>query len=160
EKKYSRIKDFVPLANIDDIVFGGWDVYNDNVFEAALNAKVLEPMMLHAVKDELKQIKPMKAVFDQSYVANLDGTHIKEATQKTLLAKVLMDDIENFKEANDCKRIVIVWCGSTEKYIEVNEVHKSIEAFEEGLLNNDPAISPSMIYAYAAIKLGIPFMNG
>jgi myo-inositol-1-phosphate synthase len=155
-----KIKDFVPLAELNDIVFGGWDVYNDNVFEAASKAKVLEPMLLHAVKPELERIQPMKAVFDRSYIQNLDGQHIKQAATKADLAKMVMDDIENFKEANDCTRIVIVWCGSTEKYMEVSEAHETIEAFEEALQSNDPAISPSMIYAYAAIKLGVPFMNG
>jgi myo-inositol-1-phosphate synthase len=155
-----KIKDFVPLADLNDIVFGGWDVYNDNVFEAAAKAKVLEPMLLHAVKAELEKIQPMKAVFDKSYVANLDGEHIKQAATKADLAKLVMDDIENFKEANDCSRVVIVWCGSTEKYIQASEVHETIESFEEGLTNNDPSISPSMIYAYAAIRLGVPFMNG
>ncbi|WP_242916199.1 inositol-3-phosphate synthase [Pontibacter liquoris] len=160
ENRFPKIKDFVPLASLEDIVFGGWDLYNDNVFEAAMNARVLEPMMLHAVKAELEAIKPMKAVFDKSYVANLDGQHVKQEATKADLAKAVMDDIENFREANDCSRLVMVWCGSTEKYIEVSEVHQTIEAFEEGLQANDPAISPSMIYAYAAIKLGIPFMNG
>ncbi|WP_210463588.1 inositol-3-phosphate synthase [Rufibacter roseolus] len=160
ENRYPKIKEFVPLADLNDIVFGGWDVYSDNVFEAAMKAKVLEPMMLHAVKAELEAIKPMKAVFDKAYIANLDGDHIKEAATKADLAKALMDDIENFKEANDCARLVMVWCGSTEKYIEESEVHQSIEVFEAGLQNNDPAIAPSMIYAYAAIKLGVPFMNG
>jgi myo-inositol-1-phosphate synthase len=160
ENRYPKIKDFVPLADLNDIVFGGWDVYADNVFEAAMKAKVLEPMMLHAVKAELEAIKPMKAVFDRSYVSNLDGDHIKQADTKADMAKAVMDDIENFKDANDCTRVVMVWCGSTEKYIEPTHVHQSIEAFEEGLLNNDPAISPSMIYAYAAIRLGVPFMNG
>jgi myo-inositol-1-phosphate synthase len=160
EDRYPKIKDFVPLADLTDLVFGGWDVYSDNVFEAAMKAKVLEPMLLHAVKAELERIKPMRAVFDRSYVANLDGKHVKEEPTKYELAKCLMDDIENFKEANDCARMVVVWCGSTEKYIEASEVHETIEAFEEGLRANDPAISPSMIYAYAAIKLGVPFMNG
>jgi len=160
ENRNPKIKDFVPLADLNSIVFGGWDVYSDNVFEAAINAKVLEPMMLHAVKAELEAIKPMKAVFDRSYAANLDGDHIKQAATKTELAKMVMDDIENFKEAHDCSRIVMVWCGSTEIYLEPSAVHDTIESFEAGLENNDPAIAPSMIYAYAAIKLGIPFMNG
>jgi myo-inositol-1-phosphate synthase len=160
ENYYPKIKDFVPLADLNDIVFGGWDVYNDNVFEAAAKAKVLEPMLLHAVKAELEKIQPMKAVFDRSYVANLDGEHIKNAATKADLAKMVMDDIENFKDANDCSRIVIVWCGSTERYMQASEVHETIESFEDGLQNNNPAISPSMIYAYAAIKLGVPFMNG
>ncbi len=160
ENRYPKIKDFVPLADLNDIVFGGWDVYSDNVFEAALNAKVLEPMMLHAVRAELEKVKPMKAVFDKTYITNLDGDNIKQAATKADLAKMVMDDIENFKEANDCSRIVMVWCGSTEKYIEASDVHETIESFEEGLQNNNTLISPSMIYAYAAIKLGVPFMNG
>ena len=160
ENRYPKIKDFVPLVDLENIVFGGWDVYSDNVFEAATKAKVLEPMLLHAVKSELEAIKPMKAVFDRSYVSNLDGQHVKQAATKFDLAKALMDDIENFRDANDCARVVIVWCGSTEKYIEAGEVHETIESFEDGLRNNDPSISPSMIYAYAAIKLGVPFMNG
>jgi myo-inositol-1-phosphate synthase len=160
ENRYPKIKDFVPLTDLNNIVFGGWDVYSDNVFEAASHAKVLEPMLLHAVKPELEAIKPMKAVFDKSYVSNLDGNHIKEAATKWDLAKMTMDDIENFREANDCARVVLVWCGSTEKYIEISAVHETIESFEQGLKDNDPNIAPSMIYAYAAIKLGVPFMNG
>ena len=160
ENRFPKIKDFVPLTDLNNIVFGGWDVYSDNVFEAASNAKVLEPLLLHAVKPELEAIKPMKAVFDRTYVSNLDGQHVKEAATKWDLAKMAMDDIENFKEANDCARLVMVWCGSTEKYIEVSAVHETIESFEEGLKANNPAISPSMIYAYAALKLGVPFMNG
>ncbi|HYK56610.1 MAG TPA: inositol-3-phosphate synthase, partial [Flavisolibacter sp.] len=160
ENRYPKIKDFVPLTDLNNIVFGGWYVYSDNVFEAASHAKVLEPMLLHAVKPELEAIKPMKAVFDKSYVSNLDGNHIKEAATKWDLAKMTMDDIENFRDANDCARVVLVWCGSTEKYIEVSAVHETIESFEQGLKDNDPNIAPSMIYAYAAIKLGVPFMNG
>lgn len=160
ENRYPLIKDFVPLANLNNIAFGGWDVYTDNVYEAAMNAKVLEPALLQSIKPELEAIVPMKAVFDREYVKNLDGKHIKQAATKLELAKAVMDDIENFRDANDCNRVVIVWCGSTEKYIEESAVHETIESFEEGLLNNDPAISPSMIYAYAAIKLGVPFANG
>jgi myo-inositol-1-phosphate synthase len=160
ENRYPLIKDFVPLAELNNIAFGGWDVYADNVYEAAMNAKVLEASLLQSIKPELEAIKPMKAVFDKSYVKNLDGTHIKTAATKYDLAKEVMNDIENFKEANDCSRVVIVWCGSTEKYIEESAVHQTIESFEEGLRNNDPAISPSMIYAYAALTLGVPFANG
>ena len=160
EDRYPLIKDFVPLADLNNIAFGGWDVYTDNVYEAAMNAKVLDAPLLQSIKPELEAIVPMKAVFDKSYVKNLDGKHIKEADTKYELALAVMDDIENFREANDCNRIVIVWCGSTEKYIEESDVHQNIESFEEGLRNNDPAIAPSMIYAYAAIKLGVPFANG
>lgn len=160
ENRYPLIKDFVPLAPLQDVVFGGWDVYSDNVYEAAMNAKVLEASLLNAIKPELEAIKPMKAVFDKSYVKNLDGTHIKQASTKWDLANEVINDIENFKTANGCDRVVIVWCGSTEKYIEQSAVHETIESFEAGLKNNDPAISPSMIYAYAAIKIGIPYANG
>ncbi|MEO6313952.1 MAG: inositol-3-phosphate synthase [Chitinophagaceae bacterium] len=160
ENRFPKIKEFVPLADLNDIVFGGWDVYEDNVFEAASKAKVLEPLLLHAVRTELEAIKPMKAVFDKSYIKNLDGTHVKKASSKYALAEALKDDIENFKDFHGLDRLVIVWCGSTEKYIEASDVHASIASFEEGLRNSDPAIAPSMIYAYAAIKLGIPFMNG
>lgn len=160
ENRYPLIKEFVPLVELDNIAFGGWDVYSDNVYQAAVNAKVLEPGLLESIKPELEAIVPMKAVFDKSYVKNLDGKHIKHAATKYDLALAVMDDIENFRDANDCNRVVIVWCGSTEKYIEETEVHQSIESFEEGLRNNDPAIAPSMIYAYAALKLGVPFANG
>src|SRR5207237_5092345 len=128
------------------------DLNKDNVFETAKKAKVLEQKLQHAVREELEDIKTMNAVFDRSYVPNLNGHHVKEERTKAELAKCLMDDIENFKEANDCSRVVVVWSGSTERYFEASEVHQTIEAFEEGLQNNDPAIAPSMIYAYAAIK--------
>jgi len=160
ENRYPKIKDFVPLADLQDLVFGGWDVYSDNVFEAALKAKVLDPMLLHAVRPELEAIKPMQAVFDRAYVSNLDGDHVKQAATKADLARAVMEDIESFREANDCARVVMIWCGSTEKYMEPSAVHTCLELFEAGLQNNDPAISPSMIYAYAAIKLGVPFLNG
>lgn len=160
ENRYTLIKDFVPLAPLQDVVFGGWDVYSDNVYEAAMNAKVLESSLLNAIKPELEAIKPMKAVFDKSYVKNLDGTHIKQAATKWDLANEVINDIENFKTAHGCDRVVIVWCGSTERYIEQSAVHETIESFEAGLKNNDPAISPSMIYAYAAIKIGVPYANG
>lgn len=160
ENRYPLMKDFVPLAALNDIAFGGWDVYADNVYEAAMNAKVLEPSLLNAIKPELEAIVPMKAVFDKAYIRNLDGKHVKQATTKYDLAREVMNDIENFRDANDCSRVVIVWCGSTEKYIEESDVHQTIETFEAGLHNNDPSISPSMIYAYAAIKLGVPFANG
>ena len=160
DDRTARIKDFVPLAELSDLVFGGWDVYEDNVFEAARKAKVLEPMLLHAVKDELEAIQPMPAVFDRRYVPNLDGTHVKQAATKTELAQALMDDIESFKEAHDCPRVVVVWTGSTEVYLEPSAVHQTLGAFEAGLQANDPAIAPSMIYAYAALRLGVPFLNG
>ncbi|XZF15152.1 inositol-3-phosphate synthase [Chitinophagaceae bacterium MMS25-I14] len=160
ENRYPMIKDFVPLAGLNDIVFGGWDVYDDNVYEAAVNAKVLEPALLHSIKEELQQLKPMKAVFDHEYVKNLDGNNIKEETNKWELAKALMKDIEDFKANNNCDRLVMVWCASTEKYLELSDIHQTIEAFEAALKANDERISPSMIYAYAAIRMGVPFANG
>ncbi len=160
ENRYPKVKDFVPLADLHDVVFGGWDVYEDNVYKAAVHAKVLDKELLEAIKPELEVIKPMKAVFDKSYIQNLDGTNVKTAATKYELALQVMQDIRNFQKENNCSRVVMVWCGSTEKYIEETAIHATIESFEEGLKNNDPLIAPSMIYAYAAIKLGVPFANG
>jgi len=160
EKKEPKIKDFVPLAALEDLVFGGWDVYEDNVYEAAMNARVLDANLLRDVKEELQAIKPMRAAFDRNYVKNLDGKFVKDIDNRYELALAVIDDINNFKADNNCDRIVLVWCGSTEIYFEPSEVHNSLAAFEQGLRDNDPRIAPSMIYAYAALKLGIPFANG
>jgi myo-inositol-1-phosphate synthase len=160
ENRYPKVKDFVPLADLNDIVFGGWDVYEDNVFDAAMNARVLDANLLRDVRKELEAIKPMKAAFDKRYVKNLQGTHIKESTTKWDMALEVMEDIKNFKKENNCNRIVLVWCGSTEIYHEASDVHETLTAFEQGLKDNDNRIAPSMIYAYAALSLGIPFANG
>ena len=160
EDRNPKIKDFVPLAGLNDIVFGGWDVYDDNVYEAAIEAKVLDRYLVESLKDELQLIKPMTAVFDKKYVRNLDGQHIKTGETKMDLAEQLMEDMRRFKADNNCDRLVIVWCASTEAYIEASDVHKTVESFEEGLHNNDERIAPSMIYLYAALKMGIPFANG
>jgi len=160
ENRFPKVKDFVPLADLNDIVFGGWDVYEDNVFDAAMNAKVIDANILREVRTELEAIKPMKAAFDKNYVKNLVGTHIKEAANKYELALEVIEDIKNFQKDNNCSRAVMVWCGSTEIYLEVSDVHKTIEAFEQGLKDNDPLIAPSMIYTYAALKTGVPFANG
>ncbi|GAA3964208.1 inositol-3-phosphate synthase [Pedobacter ginsengiterrae] len=160
EKKEPKIKDFVPLANLENLVFGGWDVYEDNVYEAALNARVLDANLLRDVREELQAIKPMRAAFDRNYVKNLTGTHVKQTENRYELAQEVMEDIKNFKSENNCDRIVLVWCGSTEIYFEPSAVHESLGAFEQGLRDNDPLIAPSMIYAYAALKLGVPFANG
>lgn len=154
------IKDFVPLASLEDIVFGGWDLFEDNAYEAAMHAEVLDKDLLNELKDDLEQIKPMKAVFDKNYVKKLDGSHVKSAATKMELAEALMEDIKNFKEENNCERLAMVWCGSTEIYIEESDVHSSLEKLEEGLRNNHPDIAPSMIYAYAAVKMGVPYANG
>ena len=159
ENRYPKIKEFVPLADLNDIVFGGWDVYSDNVYEAAVNAAVLEPGLLNSVKAELESIKPMKAAFDKNYAKNLDGTHVKTGTRLEM-ANELMEDIKNFQEQNGLDRVVVLWCGSTEIYFEESDVHQSIVAFEAGLAADDKLIAPSMLYAYAALKLGVPFVNG
>jgi myo-inositol-1-phosphate synthase len=154
------IKDFIGLPGLDDLVFGGWDIFEDNAYEAAKNAGVLENELLDQIKDELSAITPMPAVFDKTYVKKLDGTNVKSGGTKFEYAQMLMDDITRFKEENNCDRLVMVWCGSTEIFLEPGPVHASIEAFEEGMKNDDPGIAPSMIYAYAAAKMGIPYANG
>ena len=160
ENRNPLIKDFVPLQGLSEIVLGGWDIYEDNAYEAAMHASVLDKDLLEELKSELQEIKPMKAVFDKQYVKRLEGSHVKQAGSKMDLAEAVMDDIRRFKEEKGCNRVVMIWCGSTEIYIEEGEVHSSIEKFEEGLRTNHPDIAPSMIYAYAAIKMGVPYANG
>ena len=152
------VKDFVPLAKLDDLVFTGWDIFEDNVYESAAHAEVLDKETLAKLKPYLETIKPLPAVFDQHYVKRLHGTHVKKGKNKLDLAQQLMTDIQNFKKTVD--RVVMIWCGSTEIFLEPSAVHESIEAFEKGLENNDPGIAPSQIYAYAALKEGVPFANG
>lgn len=154
------IKEIVPLQDIKKVAFGGWDIFEDNMYEAAVHAGVLDINLLNKLKSPLSKIQPMKAVFDKNYVKKLNGTHVKKARTKMSLAKAVMNDIKKFKEENKCDRLVMVWCGSTEIYIEEGPVHKSLKAFEDGLKNNHDAIAPSMIYAYAALKMGIPYANG
>ena len=160
ENRHPKIKDFVPLAELSDIEFGGWDVYEDNVYQAAVKAAVLDKSLLDTVRPELEALVPMKAAFDKRYVKNLDGTHVKEYTTKFDLAGQVIDDIRAFKAERGCSRLVMVWCGSTEIYHEFTEVHNSLAAFEDALRANDEHIAPSMIYAYAALKEGVPFVNG
>ncbi len=160
ENRNPRIKEFIPLPELENLVFGGWDIFEDNIYESAINAEVLDKELLNQIRPELEQIKPMKAVFDKKFVKNLDGPNVKKAANKMELAEALMEDIRRFKEENGCDRLVIIWCGSTEIYISSGAVHQTIESFEEGLRNNDPDIAPSMIYTYAAIKMGIPYANG
>lgn len=154
------VKDFVPLANLEDMVFGAWDPFPDNAYEAALKAGVLEGRHLEPLKEELTALKPMPAVFDKTYVSKLNGTHVKTAKTKWDLAQQLKEDIIQFQEKSGCKRLNIIWCASTEAFRTTGKVHSSLEEFEKGLKNNDPEIPPSMIYAYAALQLGIPFSNG
>ncbi len=154
------IRDYVPLATLDDLVFGGWDVFEDDAYVAASRAGVLEGHLLEQLGEELRAIKPMTAVFEQEYVKNLHGDHIKTGTSKWDLAEQLNADIDKFAEDNGCDRLVAVWCGSTEVYREPGAVHQSLEAFEQGLRDSDPTIAPSQIYAYAMLKQGIPMANG
>jgi len=154
------IKDFVPLAGLDDLVFGGWDIYEDTAYEAAANARVLEAPQLEKLKEPLSKIKPMKAVFDQEYVKRIRGPNVKEGGSKMDKAEMLMDDIRDFQEANGVSRSVMIWCGSTEVFHRPAAVHQTLKDFECGLMKNDPEIAPSQIYAYAALKSGIPFANG
>jgi len=160
EKRVPRIKDFIELANIEDLVFGGWDIFEDNVYEAALNAGVLEKGLLDQVRPDIEVIKPMKAVFDQKYVKKLSGTNVKHAKTKYDHAQLLQEDIHNFKETHKLNRLVGIWCGSTEIFMKPDPVHDTIESFEKALKENHPAIAPSMIYAYAFIMAGVPYANG
>jgi myo-inositol-1-phosphate synthase len=160
DKRVPMIKDFVPLTGLEDLVFGGWDIFDEDAYQSALTAGVLEKELLDKIRPELEAVKPMKGVFDKEYVKKLDGTYIKSGKSKWDLAQMLIEDMEKFKDENKCDRLVIVWCGSTEIFLKQGSVHQSLEAFEKGLKSNDPGIAPSMIYAYAAIKLGIPYANG
>src|SRR6266568_2769693 len=152
------VKEFVPIANINDIVFTGWDIFEDNVYESAAHAKVLDKEIIEQLKPYLETIKPLPAVFDQYYVKRLHGTHVKKGKNKRDLADQVRADIQNFKKTVD--RVVMIWCGSTEIFIEATPVHDTIESFEKGLETNDIGIAPSQIYAYAALSEGIPFANG
>ncbi len=154
------VKDFVPLAELNDIVFGGWDIFEDNCYESAKHAGVLESSLLDQIKPELEAIKPWKAVFDRYYVKRLDGPNVKTGKNKRDLAEQLRADIRAFKTDNNLSRLVMIWSASTEIFMTESPAHQSIEAFEKGLEANDPSIPSSMIYAYAALMEGIPFANG
>jgi myo-inositol-1-phosphate synthase len=154
------IRDFVPLAGLDQLVFGGWDIFEDSAYEAAAKAQVLESALLDKVKDSLHAIKPMKAVFDHEYVKKLDGPNVKTQGSKMDKAQALMDDIRNFRQSTGASRLVMIWCASTEVFHTPGAVHQSLAAFEAGLAKNDPDIAPSQVYAYAALMSGVPFANG
>jgi myo-inositol-1-phosphate synthase len=160
EARSPAIKDFVPLAGINDLEIGCWDIFEDNAYDAAVKAGVLELPLLEQVKEPLSAFEPMKAVFDQSFVKRLDGPNVKTGGSKMDYAEAVMDDIRQFQKRTGVARSVMIWCGSTEVFHEAAPVHSSLENFECGLKNNDPEISPSQIYAYAALKLGIPHANG
>lgn len=160
EARNPLIREFVPLAELDDLVFGGWDPLSANVLEAAETAGVLDGADLASISSELEAIVPMDAVFDQRWVSKLDGVRVKKIDSKWEQAMALIDDIARFKAENDCDRLVMVWCGSTEAYQEPTAVHATVTSFEQGLKDNDPNISPSQIYAYAALQSDVPYANG
>lgn len=159
EGRSPKINEFVDLAALDDIVFGGWDIFEEDCYAAARTAGVLEPTLLDQIRGEMEAIKPMSAVFDQRYVKRLSGPNVKKGKNKKDLAEQLIADIRSFKQKNNCARLVMVWCGSTEVFMKETAVHQSIDAFERGLEQSDDAIPSSMVYAYAALKEGIPFVN-
>ena len=154
------IKEYVSLAKLDDIVFGGWDIFPENAYEAAVKAGVLESKDLEPIKEELSAVKPMTAVFEQAYVKKLNGPNVKKGSSKMDLADQLMADIKAFKDKNGCDRLVAVWCGSTEVYRKPTDVHMSLDKFEAGLKASHDDIAPSQIYAYACLKMGVPYANG
>ena len=154
-----KINEFVPLADLNDIVFGGWDIFEEDCYAAACTAGVLERQLLDSIRPELEAIKPMSAVFDQRYVKRLSGPHVKKGTNKKDLADQLIADIRAFKEKHNCARLVMVWAGSTEVFMKEGPVHQSLASFEKGLELSDDAIPSSMVYAYAALMEGIPFAN-
>ena len=159
ESRSPALNEFVPLAGLDSLVFGGWDIFEDDCYEAARTAGVLETAILDQVKDELAAIKPWPAVFDRQYVKRLDGPNVKKGKTKKDLAEQLVEDIRRFKSQHKLDRMVLIWCGSTEVFMTETAAHQSLAAFEKALESNDPAIPSSMIYAYAAIREGLPYAN-
>jgi len=160
ERRVPKLSEFVPLAELKQIEFGGWDIFPDDAYEAAEHAKVLEPRHLEAVKDELHAIRPMKGVFYPGYVKRLHGTHTKSAASKAEMVEQVREDIRTFRRDRACDRLVAIWCGSTEALIAPSPVHESVAAFEEGLRKDDPTISNAQIYSWACVKERVPFGNG
>ncbi len=160
EGRTPKIKEFVPLAPLECLSFGCWDIYEDNAFEAAARAQVLEKSLLDELREPLSAIRPMKAVFDHNYVKKINGPNVKSGASKMEQAEALMQDIRDFQKSNHCNRLVMIWCGSTEVFHKPAAVHQNLAAFEEGLCKSDSEIAPSQIYAYAALKLRVPFANG
>jgi len=155
-----KVKDFVPLAGLDDLVFTGWDIFTDDMYAAARHAGVIERELLDQIKPFLQSIKPRPAVFDRNYVRKLDGPNVKKGRSKRDLAEHVRQDIREFKKSSGASRFIMIWCGSTEIFLRPRPVHESMKAFEKGLEHNDEDIAPSMIYAYAALSEGVPFANG
>jgi myo-inositol-1-phosphate synthase len=159
EGRAPKINEFVSLAGLDDIVFGGWDIFEEDCYAAAKTAGVLEMSQLNQVRSELEAIKPMPAVFDQRYVKRLDGPNVKKGKNKRDLAEQLIADIRAFKTTHGCDRLVMIWCGSTEIYMKETAAHATVASFEKALEQNDESIPSSMVYAYAALREGLPFAN-
>src|ERR1700726_643321 len=155
-----KVKEFVPLAGLDDLVFTGWDIFEENMYEAASNAGVLDYRLLEQLKPFLSTVTPRSAVFDHNYVKKIDGPNVKKGKTKRDLPEQLRDDIRDFKKSSGASRLVTMWCGSTESYIAAGEAHQSIKSFEKALRENDEMIAPSMVYAYASLMEGVPFANG
>ena len=160
DNRVPKIKEFLPLARLQDLVFGAWDIFPDSAFEAATHAGVLEKELLTKLRKRLQKIKPMRAVFDQTYVKRLTGTNVKKGKNKLQLAQQLIEDIAEFKRKNKCNRLVMIWAASTEIFLKPHAVHRNLKTFEQAMRENHKAIAPSMIYAYAALKSGVPFANG
>jgi myo-inositol-1-phosphate synthase len=160
EKRNPLIREFVSLAGLDQLVFGAWDPIPDDAYTAAVKAGVLEGKHLDPIKDFLSAIEPMPAVFDRNYCRNIDGDNVKQGKNKRDLAEQLREDMRRFKKDNGCDRMVVVWCGSTEVFLQASDIHQSLAAFEAAMERNDPQVAPSMCYAYAALSEGIPFANG
>jgi myo-inositol-1-phosphate synthase len=160
EGRSPKIKEFIPLANLNDLVFTGWDIFEDDMYSAAMKAGVLEKDLLNQIKPFLSGIKPMKAVFDKNYVRLLDGPNVKKGKTKMDLAEQVREDIRNFKKSSGADRLVMMWCGSTESFTKPTEIHQTVKAFEKALASNNENIAPSQIYAYAALMEKVPYANG
>jgi myo-inositol-1-phosphate synthase len=154
------VKEFMPLASLPDLVFTGWDPFDDDMYTAARKAGVLERELLDQVKPFLSSVKPRPAVFDRNYVKKLDGRHVKKGKNKMELAEQVRADIRDFKKTSGASRLITIWCGSTEIFLKPTAAHQSVKAFEKAMQSNDEAIAPSMIYAYASLMEGVPFANG
>jgi myo-inositol-1-phosphate synthase len=160
EGRSPKIKEFVPLAGLVDLVFTGWDIFEDNMFDAASHAGVLDRYLLEQIKPFLESVKPRKAVFDRNYVKKIDGPNVKRGKSKMDLAEQVREDIREFRKSSGAARLITIWCGSTETFIEPTGAHQSVKAFEKALRENDENIAPSMIYAYASLMEAVPFANG
>jgi len=160
EGRSPKIKEFLPLAALGDLVFTGWDPFEDDMYTAARKAGVLDKELLAQVKPFLSSIQPRPAVFDRNFVKKLDGQHVKKGKNKMDLAEQVRADIQDFKKTSGASRLITIWCGSTEVFLQPTAVHQSVKAFEKALVSNDEAIAPSMVYAYASLMEGVPFANG